>query len=103
MPDVEPVGYVAAWWQDMGMVGMGGMGPVPISSTEVMAWAAGMGIHLTPWEFATVREMSRAYLHQQHESEKPECVAPFGSMSFDRDVVEQKLRNVFGNLSQRKH
>lgn len=95
MPDISPVGYVAGWWQDTGMVGTGAMGPVPLSAVEVQAWAAGMGLELTPWEFGVMREMSRAYLDQSHKSDKPECAAPFGAGSIDRDVVENKLRSIF--------
>lgn len=47
---------------DVGLAQPGGMGPAPVSASELTAWAAGMGVDLAPWEFATVRAMSAAYI-----------------------------------------
>jgi len=95
LPDLETVEYLAAWWQDIGMVESGGMGQIPLSSGEVIAWATGTGRHLTPWEFSTLRQMSRAYLQMAQEAEQWTCPAPYGSGTWDRQVVQDRLRQVF--------
>lgn len=46
---------------EMGWCEVGGMGPAPLSSVEIMAWCQGMGESLTPWEFGMVRRMSEAF------------------------------------------
>lgn len=103
LPDIDPAQYMAGWWLNTGLIQHGGMGAVPLSASEVMAWASGNGIRLVPWEFRCLREMSRAYLEQLHKSEKPETAAPYGSVSWDREVVDKQIRGVFAGLSKRTH
>lgn len=81
-----------------------GMGAAPLSSREIVAWQEGSGIILQPWEFHILRDMSRAYLAQLHESEKPDCPPPYGDPvnNFDRDVVSKKVSNAFQALMQAK-
>lgn len=81
-----------------------GMGPTPLSAAEIDAWQRGCGIELQAWEFHILREMSRAYLAQLHESEKPDCPPPYGDPvnDFDRDVVSKKVSNAFQAFIQAK-
>lgn len=104
MPDVGAAAYLVDYWHDVGLVSVGGMGPAPLTSVELMAWQEGRGFHLQPWEFHILREMSRAYLAQAHASEKPECPPPFGDPvnEFDREVVSKKVANAFKAFIQAK-
>ena len=38
MPDVGDAHYLITYWQDLGMVEMGAMGPVPLSAREINSW-----------------------------------------------------------------
>lgn len=59
MPDVDhPITDALA---EIGWCERGSMGPAPLSSKEIMAWAEGMGESLTPWEFSMIRRMSQAF------------------------------------------
>jgi len=102
MPDVGDAAYLVAYWQQMGMVEQGGMGMAPMSSRELAAWCSGAGIDLQPWEFHALREMSKQYLVQLNESEKPECPPPYGDPAtvFDRNVVSKKVTQAFQAFMQ---
>jgi len=104
MPDIGAAAYLVGYWQDAGLVGVGGMGPVPISSAELIAWQQGQSIALQPWEFSVLRDISRVYLAQAQASEKPECPPPFGDPvnEFDREVVSKKVTNAFKAFIQAK-
>lgn len=100
MPDVGDAAYLVGYWQQIGLVQHGGMGMAPLSASEVAAWCSQAAIDLQPWEFLAVREMSRHYVVQLTESEKPECPPPYGDPAkvFDRDVVSRKVQAAFQQL-----
>lgn len=104
MPDVGESGFVVAYWQDVGMVLSGGMGPVPLTASELTAWQRGIGIELMPWEFSTILEMSRAYLGARNEGTKADCPPPYGDPvnEFDRTAVAKKVTNAFKAFLQAK-
>ena len=104
MPDVGDAEYVITYWQDLGMVEMGAMGPVPLSAREIISWQQCTGVELTSWEYRAIKQMSQAYLMQAKDSEKPECVPPFGDpvSEFDRSIVSNKVGNAFKAFIQAK-
>lgn len=97
MPEVGEAMYLVHYWQDAGMVSTGGMSPSVLTAQELEAWQRCTGFHLQAWEFNALRAMSRAYLSQAHESERPECPPPHGDPvnQFDRNVVAKKVTNAF--------
>lgn len=103
-PYVGDAQYVITYWQDIGVVEAGAMGPVPLSSKEIASWQECSGVELQPWEFRVLREMSRRYLIQAEESKKPECPPPYGDPvnEFDRQIVSKKVGNAFKALIQAK-
>jgi hypothetical protein len=104
MPDVGDAEYVITYWQDLGMVEMGAMGPVPLSAREIISWQQCTGVELTAWEYRAIKQMSQAYLMQSKDSEKPECEPPFGDPvnEFDRTIVSKKVGNAFQAFIQAK-
>lgn len=103
-PSVGDADYVITYWHDLGVVEAGAMGPIPLSSKEILSWQECTGIELQPWEFRALREMSRSYLIQHEESKKPECPPPFGDPvnEFDRNLVSKKVSNAFKAFIQAK-
>lgn len=97
LPEVGEVSYLLRYWQDIGLVGSGAMGPVRLSALELMAWQQGYCVTLVPWEFAVLREMSAQYITSLHEASKPECPAPYGDPlhQLDRDVIQKKVVSQF--------
>lgn len=104
MPILGDAAYVVGYWQDLGIVECGGMGPVPLSACEIMAWQHGTGNELQFWEFNALRQMSRAYLSQAHDSEKIECPPPFGApeQTVDRELVGKQISSMFKSMIQAK-
>lgn len=97
-PEIESVSYIAGYWQDCGAVSHGAMGPVPLSSQELLAWAAGSGIQLTPFEFSAILKMSRAYVGAYQDGSQSNAKPPEGMAVYDncnREKVSKNIKNAF--------
>lgn len=55
----------------MQSLGWVGASATPLPAVEVKAWADGTGETLTPWEFETIRAMSRAFVAGMRAKEAP--------------------------------
>ena len=104
MPFLGEAEYVVKYWQDMGLVSPGVNGPTPLSSQEIVSWSIGTGNELSSWEFQILREISKAYLVELREAEKPERLPPYGDPvnEFDREMVSKKVTNAFKAFIQAK-
>lgn len=93
--------YLWPYLQDLGMCERGDMGPRPLSSTEVQAWAAGTGRVLAPWEFTALRAASRAFVAQ---AASDDTQLPYGDPNNLRDdqVVEARMAQVLDQLASPK-
>ena len=54
-----------------------GMGRVPVTAAELTAWSNGCRLHLSPWEFGTLLEMSQAFVQQERMSKDPDAPQPW--------------------------
>lgn len=101
-PDVGEAEYIVEIWRDMGMVGSGGMGMVPLLASELLAWQEATATTLTPYESGCVLSMSRAYCGEASAAEKIDCPPPFGGapQDVDRDAVARKVTNAFQALAR---
>ncbi|MGQ3193101.1 MAG: hypothetical protein ACT6UH_00680 [Hydrogenophaga sp.] len=90
--------YLAQWLHDLGLCESGGMGPVPLSASEIAAWAAGTGHRLLGWEFEALQAASRAYV-DEFTAERPE--PPDGQTEgfVDPDVLNAKAARIFEKLA----
>lgn len=77
-PPLGPEGYLINKWISIGLAESGPMGPVALSSTEIMNWQAGSKNKLNPWEFLTIRKMSRTYCSSLSEAQRNDCLPPYG-------------------------
>ena len=98
MPE-QSMPYLWERLNDAGMYGQGGMGPAPLSCTELQAWSQGTGMQLAPWEFRAIRAASRAFVSQLSSKDE---VPPYGDPDAlaDPDVVEAKLERMFDRLAR---
>lgn len=89
MPDIAAE-HMFGWLVSAGPAMSGAMGPVPLSASELAAWASGHAITLAPWEFAALQAASRAYCR---ECMSPSPWPPFGDPDalYDDDVVAENL------------
>lgn len=98
MPELS-MPYLWARLNDAGMYGQGGMGPAPLSCTELLAWCQGTGLTLAPWEFCAIRAASRAFVAQlSNKDDAP----PYGDPDAltDPDVVDDKLERMLDRLAR---
>jgi len=103
MPDVGEAQYLIGYWQRVGMVAAGGMGPAPLPPSEILAWQTGTGTPLLPWEFTAIQEMSRAYVSESHAAQRADAQPPYGAPEFDREVVARKVANAFSALARSRN
>jgi hypothetical protein len=74
---------------DLGWSQAGGMGLVPISSSELHAWASLYQITLLDWEIKAMKQASRSYVSQSYEEsntppfakEKPKLISKFKNLA----------------------
>jgi hypothetical protein len=77
LPDPGPAAHLIDYLFDMGPVMSGGMGPVPLSHSEIQAWQQNTGVELRAWEASTLRRLSIEYLSTSADARDPSCPAPF--------------------------
>lgn len=93
-----PLPYIVQWLLEIGPTLAAGMGSGPIEWRDIAAWQGVNGVEMLPWEAAALRLMSKAYLMQFHDSEKPDCPAPWSvrvPSADHREAVARKVRNAF--------
>lgn len=74
-PPLDSHGHLIDWFFDVGPVLYGGMGPTPLSFSEISAW--GKPIGLTAWESSVLRSLSVTYVSMQQKADKQGCPPPF--------------------------
>ena len=89
---------------DAGPVLYTGMGPVPLSWSELATWQAVTGIELTPWEAQTVRRLSAEYIATQQAAEDPGMPPPYmtAPTADQRARVAADLRSVLGGMARKQ-
>ena len=103
-PELDEVAYLVAYWQDLGIVGNGAMGMVPLPYSEIKAWCNGKAISLDPWEFSLIIDMSREYITEYYAAEEPDRPPPYGDpeLIFDRGSVAKKVSGAFKSFMMAK-
>jgi hypothetical protein len=74
---------------DLGWSQAGGMGAVPISSSELLSWSRLYQITLLDWEIKAMKQASRSYVSQSYEESN---VAPYAK-------AKPKLLSKFKSLA----
>lgn len=101
LPPMGAAGHLVGYLFEVGPVGYGAMGPVPLSHSELAAWQANTGIELNAWEARALRRLSMDYLAASNAATAPDC-PPFYT---DKPATEQRVavsnavRNILGGLA----
>ncbi|QHJ00120.1 hypothetical protein GT347_20330 [Xylophilus rhododendri] len=67
----DPLPELTAILMDAGPTQPSGMGPVPLTATELRAWQQGTATYLTRWEFRLVLRLSAEYLAELQRASDP--------------------------------
>lgn len=62
----------------------GPAGPVPVSFSEIQAWADMTRTEVPGWEAGLLKRLSKDYCSQYHKSRKPDCPMPDDKPTQDR-------------------
>jgi hypothetical protein len=80
LPSKGAAAYLLDYFWDVGPSTSFGMGDVPVSHSELMAWQLNTGVILHPWEVALLRRLSSAYISQVELSRESGCKPPYGQL-----------------------
>jgi hypothetical protein len=94
----NPMPHVITRLIEIGITESTGMGPAPLSWSEIGAWQASTGVLLAPWEAKLLRQLSIAYLSETRRAESENCPPPWRAEVSDRerDIEDARLRMVLG-------
>lgn len=109
MPDIESdhaAGYLVGLLYEAGLMSSNGMGPVPISWSEISAWLSTTELDVSVWDKLTVKVMSEEYVASLLSSTEPAKPAPYVSaneqLARERRVTESKITNILSKFMRRE-
>lgn len=82
--DLPPIDGMDHLVEQLFEVGPSAHGDV-LTFSELESWSRMTGVVLSPWEAATLRRMSGAYLFEQQEAKDPTRKAPYLPMRDEED------------------
>lgn len=93
LPEVGQGSYIIAWLDEMDWHSIGGMGsPIPLSWSDIDAWARVTKTEITSDEALLLRHLSKLYVSKYSESKNPATPAPYSDIeSVDTDHVSKQL------------
>lgn len=102
LPRIEQGHYLIEHLMEVGPTTSTGMGPTPITWSEMQAWQQQRGIELQPWEASLLRGLSRDYASEMARAASIDCPAPWVSPEdVNREHVSQRVSALFGRLARK--
>lgn len=102
LPPVVVGADVLGMFLDVGPAASGVSGAVPISYTEIEAWARVTGIYLQPWQGKLLRDLSRTYVRSLTKGEDPQSAPPYVDLEKARQAeVSRRVGAVFSALARK--
>ena len=94
----NPMPHLISRLIEIGITEAGGMGPVPLSWREIVAWQEATRVRLAAWEARLMRQLSLTYISESRRAEDETCPAPYRMeiTQRERDADEARLRLVLG-------
>lgn len=88
--------YMVDYLFSVGPVTPTGMGSIPITHQEILAWRFNMDIDICPWEANALREMSRQYLAELVQSDKHDSPPPWVAEVDDQKgkLVAERVKDI---------
>lgn len=91
MPPIEWGEYLLSYLWAVGPSMAGGMGPAPLTCSELQSWQGQMGIQLQPWESQLLRRLSKDYVAESGRATERNCPPPFGDSSNAEQLRQAEL------------
>lgn len=108
LPDIETeyaATYVVELLHEAGLMLHSGMGPVPLSWSEIQNWLTATGRELPLWEKLTIKRLSEEYVAELSMSHARDREQPYvkptdtegEELQHQRDVVQNKFLALLSN------
>lgn len=93
-PQLPPISdpYIVNRLVEIGLTGSTGMGAVPLSWGEIVAWQQATGLHLDPWEARIIRALSAAYIAEMRRAEAETCPPPWRAPLTRHEIDSDQAR-----------
>lgn len=105
-PECDGAEYLVALLQEAGSVLNQGMGPYPLTWTEMESWLNVTELRLSVWEKLTIKEMSEVYAAELSKSTAKHCVAPYVPTvepeQLDRKAIASKVASVLRGFKKKR-
>ena len=95
--------YLVRYLSEIGFCGSNGMGASPLQFQEIAAWAALMGLELTPFEARAIREMSVAYVYESRSAGEKGAFAPYTEKKATPAEISSRLKGFLRNFNEHKN
>ena len=101
LPEVVLAPYLLHYWEEMGMVSAGTMGPTSLTHSAICAWEHLSGVELQPWEVRAIRAASAGYIRTFHAAKDPQCPPPYGVKPTEVNLVDvsKRLAGLFASMN----
>lgn len=105
LPPLGAAGYLVNYLFEVGPVGYGAMGPVPLSHLELAAWQANTGIELEAWEARALRRLSIEYVSASNAAQPFDAPPPYveAPVHEQRAAVSRAVGDIFGSRARRQN
>lgn len=103
LPDPGLAKHLLGYLMEVGPVGQGAMGPVPVTHSDIAAWQANTGSELTAWEARTLRALSIDWCNTLHAATAEDFPPPWVDVEqSERDRVAAQVRSIFGGRARQQ-
>jgi hypothetical protein len=103
MPDIGPFDDVVGYLFEIGPIGYGATGMVPLSWQDIAAWQSVTGIELDAFEAEAIMQLSCAYASMSEKASKDTCPAPWvDPETIDRDMLSNRIERIFTAMQNRR-
>ena len=109
LPEIEQehaAGYLIGLLHEAGLMSSNGMGPVPLSWSEIESWIRCTELDLSLWERLTIKNLSEEYVGELSQATAKDRPAPFRHVEdeeeIDRSAVENKILSVLRGFNRKR-
>ncbi len=102
LPDIGAAVGLVELWQEAGSFLNTGMGPVPLTWSEIDAWMRVTKRNVPVWARTLIRNLSETYVQELTEARDPSRPAPFVDNTYiDRQRVSDGLKKLFRGMAKK--
>ncbi len=96
----EEAAYLVSALMEAGPTTVAGMGEIPLTWADLLAYQRGIGQDFAPWELRLIRRLSGEYLSESIRAKAPDARAPWIKevTAEQRSEVAQQMRDALRSM-----